>query len=66
METAAAAFLPGKLRYSNSELTETVDETLTWSRDRGDTKVTFIGILTVYIIYINLKSQNVNNKRTLF
>jgi len=38
-------FIAGKLRYSNSEFTEIVEETLTpGRRDRGEIRVTFSGI----------------------
>jgi hypothetical protein len=39
-------FMAGRLRYSNSELTEIVEETLMPGiRDRGEIRVTFSGIL---------------------
>ncbi len=40
-------FIAGKLRYSNSEFTEIVEETLTpGRRERGEIRVTFNGIFS--------------------
>jgi hypothetical protein len=42
-------FIDGKLRYSNSEFTEIVEETLMpGRRDRGEISVTFSGIFIRY------------------
>ena len=38
-------FTEGRLRYSNSDVTETVDLVFKLSFERGDTSVTLIGIL---------------------
>ena len=44
-------FSGGKLRYSNSEVTETVDFVFTVILDLGDTSVTLIGILRSEILF---------------
>ena len=38
-------FTEGRLRYSNSDVTETVDFVFKLSLERGDTSVTLMGIL---------------------
>ena len=38
-------FTEGRLRYSNSDVTDTVDLVFKLSFERGDTRVTLIGIL---------------------
>ena len=49
-ELFSASFVPlgdlteGRFRYSNSEVTETVDFVFKLSRERGETKVTLRGI----------------------
>ena len=51
-------FIAGKLRYSNSEFTEIVEETLTpGRRDRGEIRVTFSGIFIGYkLLYTHKRS----------
>ena len=43
-------FTEGRLRYSNSDVTDTVDLVLKLSLERGETKVTLIGILRYFIL----------------
>ena len=54
----------GRLRYSNSEVTDTDDFVFTVIFDRGDTKVTLIGILTD-LKYGLFLSQNIFSSHTL-
>jgi hypothetical protein len=61
-------FIAGKLRYSNSEFTEIVEETLTpGRRDRGEIRVTFSGIFIGYELLILIRAcllhSNEQNKR---
>ncbi len=52
-------FIAGKLRYSNSEFTEIVEETFTpGRRERGEIRVTFSGI------FIGVQVTS-NHKRSL-
>ena len=51
-------FAEGRLRYSNSEVTETVDETLMAILDRGDTSVTLIGMLLTFLSQFSSLSNN--------
>ena len=51
-------FAEGRLRYSNSEVTETVDETLMAILDRGDTSVTLIGMLLTFLFKFSSLSNN--------
>ena len=42
----------GRLRYSNSDVTDTEDLVLRLSFERGDTRVTLIGILR-YVVLVH-------------